>query len=187
MTSPAVNRANRETPYRGEATARAAELAERKATMPKDLPGLLRWFEEECSTETPDALHTAQVWRDRVTSNEAKAGVKPVGGSDTGALAYDDDFRRRLENGPSEVDQRDPGVTGSGRVYFMRPIASALSRIARAGKPLMSRHLQLLAWASFDWRQRADAIGWAHEEYEVYIREALIRLWFAHRDWVRSD
>lgn len=184
MTSPAVARDLKERPYQREADARAVELAVAKATMPKDLHRLLQWFELECSAETPDALHSAQVWRDRVNPTELRAGLTPVGASDTGALAFDDDFRRHLENGPSELDHRDDIV--DGRRYYLRPVRAALSRIARRGRPLMARHLQLLA-GGFDWKKRADAIGWAHEEYEVYIREALIQLWLAHRVSARSD
>lgn len=188
MSSPAIARAALERPYQREADARVVEIAERKATMPKDLGGLLQWFQLECSTETPDALHGSQVWRDRVTAAELEDGVNPVGASETGALAYADDFRRRIENGPSEVDHGDEdAAVRSGRVYFKRPVQAALSRIARRGRPLMARHLQLLAWAGFDWRKRADASVMPLEIYEVYIRQALIELWREHRDWVRSD
>jgi len=145
---------------------------------PKDLPGLLRWYEQACSDEMPDRDHVRGVWHDFVTPDEARRGIKPVGGSQSGAPAYSEPFRKRIENTPSEVDQDG---------YYLRPIEAALSRIARAGQPLMSRHLQMLAWAGFDWRRRADLIGWAHEEYEVYIREALIHLWREYRERTRFD
>lgn len=191
-----TRRQDRETPYRRDSEARNQERMAR--TMPKDLPGLLRWFEEELSHEMPDALHSGTVWRDRVTQHEAAQGLKPVGASDTGAPGYDPRFqklvqyayKKRTEGavlGPTRVDVKDPENTPSGIAYIENPCEAALGRISRDGKPLMARHLQLLAWASFDWRKRADAIGWAYEEYEVYIREALIRLWREHREWVRSD
>ena len=64
----------------------------------------------------------------------------------------------------------------------MRPLASALARIARDRKPLMARTLLSVAMAGFDWRVVADRGSWAHEMFEVYIREALIRLWREHRE-----
>lgn len=155
--------------------------------MPKDLGGLLQWFELACSAETPDRLHVHAVWRDRVSPSESEVGIKPVGGSETGTPAYAEPFRKALENAPSELDKTDPATTSTGQAYFLRPVAAAIARIARAGKPLMARHLLMLRAAGFDWRGRANRIGWAHEEYEVYIREALIRLWREHREWVRSD
>lgn len=175
----------RERPYQAEADQRVIELAADKGTMPKGLPALLEWYARACDNETPTALHGSQVWRDRLAGHELAAGQQPVGASDTGAPAYDDEFRRRLENGPSEIDRADHDT--SGRVFFLRPVDAALARIERKGKPLMKQHLKLLASAGFDWRVRADRLGWAHEEYEVYIREALIMLWREFREWVRSD
>lgn len=150
-------------------------LAQRMETgvMPKDLTGLVRWFEQQSSLETPDRLHVHAVWKDQATQHEREQGYRPVGGSDTGAPAYSEPFRKRLENSPSETDQDG---------YYMRPLASALSRIARRGYPLMARHLMMLASAGFDWRKRAGAIGWAPEEYEVYLAECLRRLWKEHRE-----
>lgn len=188
MTSAVAARAARERPYQREADERIVEIANAKTTMPKDLPGLLAEYEAACSSETPNDLHSSQVWRDRVSAGELESGVHPVGASESGALAYSDEFRRRIENSAAEVDHGDDeAAVASGRVYFMRPVQAALGRIARRGRPLMARHLQLLAWAGFDWRARADKIGWAHEEYEVYIREALITWWREQRDWVRSS
>ena len=135
MTSPASShdrRAALATPYRRDHEASVQARMER-APMPKDLPGLLRWFADEWSPEIPDQLHTSAIWRDRVNAREAAEGIKPLGGSLIGSLAYDDDFRRRLENGPSEVDHQDE--TDDGRVYFRRPLAAALARIARSGTP----------------------------------------------------
>ena len=165
-------RANRETPYRREHERSASQRME-TGVMPKSLDGLLAWFAEQCSNESPDRLHVHAVWKDRVTQHEQEQGIQAVGGSDTGAPAYSEPFRKLIENAPSETDQDG---------YYLRPLASALSRIARRGNPLMARHLMLLAWAGFDWRKRAGAIGWADEEYEVYLREALIRLFREYRE-----
>ena len=173
MTSPQTNaRRQIETPY---ALDHERSLARRMTAgvMPKDLPGLLRWYEAQWSMETPDRLHVHAVWRDFVTQHEAANGLQSVGGSDSGAPAYAEPFRKRLENSPSEIDPDG---------YYMRPLASALARIARDRKPLMARTLLSVAMAGFDWRAVADRGSWAHEMFEVYIREALIRLWREHRE-----
>jgi hypothetical protein len=187
VTAVNARRDQLERPFRVDHELRNAELAVTRAAMPKDLPALLRWFEELWALEIPEELHSSAIWRDRVSPSELKAGVRPVGSSETGALAYADEFRRRLENGPSEVDGADPATAGSGRVYYARPIAAALSRISRKGKPLMARTLIAIGLAGFDWRAVADRGSWPHEMFEVYARESLIRLWFEHREWVRSD
>lgn len=149
--------------------------------MPKDLPALVRWYERKTWEQTPNELHSSQVWRDRVGVNE---GVQPVGASDTGALAYGDEFRRLLENSPSEVDHQDAGV--DGRVPYMRPISSALSRMARSGKPLSVRVLLSLASGGFDWLVLGDRMGFPREMWEMYLKEALICLWREHRDFTRA-
>lgn len=146
--------------------------------MPKDLRGLMAWYEEQWSLETPDRLHVHAVWKDRVTSHEQGEGIQPVGGSDTGAPAYSEPFRKRLENSPSELD-----VDG----YYMRPLASALSRLGNGGHPLMARSLMSVAMAGFDWRAVADRGHWPHEMFEAFIREALIQLWRTHRDRGRVE
>lgn len=162
-----TRRQHRLTPYARDHR-RSLERRMDVGVMPKDLNGLLRWFEEQWSLETPDALHARGVWRDRVSRGEAEQGITPVGGSDSGAPAYHEPFRRRLENSPSETDQDG---------YYVRPLASALSRIARNGKPLMTRTLLAVGMAGFDWRKVADHGHLPHEMFEVYVKEALIRLW----------
>lgn len=141
--------------------------------MPKDLPGLLRWYEEQWSLETPERIHVHAVWRDQVTAYEAEQGVKPVGGSDTGAPAYSEPFRQRLENGPSQVDEDG---------YYARPMSAALARVGRHGRPMMARTLLSVAMTGFDWRAVADRGKWPHEMFEDYLREALIRVWREYRD-----
>lgn len=156
-----------------------------QAQMPKTLEGLIRWFQGEVKMEMPDNLHTQAIWRDRVSKVELRAGQKPVGSSDTGSLAYDDEFRRILENGPSQVDLGDKTV--DGRVYFVRPIAAAISRMGRNGHPLTARMLLRLSAAGFDERKVMPLYTTHREVWEVYLREALIRLWREYREWTRSD
>lgn len=154
--------------------------------MPKSLEGLLAWYAEQCRLETPDDLHRRGVWSDRPSRAEQTDGYRAQGGSALGAPAYSEEFRRRLENGPSQIDEQDMLRPSTGQTYFMRPVAAALSRMARNGHPTMARHLMQLAAADFDWRARSRLIGWTYEEYEVYIRESLIRLWHEFREWVRA-
>lgn len=187
MTIAMQGRERREPPHRLEHDVRNAELSVTRATMPKDLHGLLRWYEELWRLEVPDELHSAAIWRDRVSPGELANGVSPVGSSETGALAYADEFRRRLENSPSETDGRDPETATSGRVYYARPVAAALGRISRQGKPFMARTLIAVGLAAFEWRVVADRGSWPHEMFEVYLRESLIRLWLEHREWTRAD
>jgi hypothetical protein len=161
-------------------------VEQRVLPMPKTLDGLLSWYQEQCALETPVDLHRRGVWSDRPSGQERTDGYHATGGSALGAPAYAEEFRRRLENGPSQVDEADTLRPTTGQTYFMRPVAAALSRMGRNGQPLMARHLLHLAAASFDWHARARTIGWAYEEYEVYLREALIRLWHEFREWVRA-
>lgn len=182
MTTAAHERRQlRETPYKADHDTRVTSLMEERGTMPKTLNGLLVWYARECFGEVPAELHTSQVWRDRVNLAEAENGVRPVGSSDTGALAYADDFRRTIENSPSEIDEDG---------YYRRPIASALSRLARKRVPkggsLMAARLIALARLGFDWQRQADNIGWHHDEMHVYMREALICLWNEYRAEPRS-
>ena len=61
-----------------------------RGTMPRTLPGLMRWYSDGWDAEVPTALHKAEVWRDH--------GQHAQGGSALGAPAHTDPFRRYLEN-----------------------------------------------------------------------------------------
>ena len=63
-------RASLATPYAKEHE-RSLNRRMETGVMPKDLPGLLRWYEAQWSMETPDRLHVHSVWRDFVTQHEA--------------------------------------------------------------------------------------------------------------------
>lgn len=178
--SMATARSMRETPYRHESERRTAERLQEEGTMPKDLAGLVRWYQIKAWEQTPAELHTSQVWRDRVAPYEDS---QPVGASDTGALAYADDFRRLLENSPSEVDHQDAGT--DGRVPYLRPVSSALSRMGR-GKPLTVRVLLNLANNGFDWVALGEALSFPREMWEMYLKEALVCLWREHREFTRA-
>lgn len=175
--SASSRRAQLLTPYAPEHE-RSLNRRMESGVMPKDLGSLLRWYEDQWSLETPDRLHVQAVWKDKVTLAEAEQGIQPVGGSDTGAPAYSETFRQRIENSPSQLDEDG---------YYIRPLASALSRIGRGTQshraaPIMARVLMSVVNAGFDWCSVADRSGWHHEMFEVYLREALIRLWKEHRE-----
>lgn len=170
----------RETPYRREAEQRMTERMTEEGVMPKDVAGLVRWYERKTWEQTPIELHSSQVWRDRTNVNDT---AQPVGASDSGALAYSDEFRRLLENSPSEVDHQDAGV--DGRVPYMRSISAALSRMGRY-KPVTTRILLRLAGSGFDWTVLGDTLGYPREVWEMYLKEALICLWLEHRDFTRA-
>lgn len=155
-----------------------------KGVMPKDLVGLMRWFEGTARMESPAKLHVDTVWVDRVNEYERERGIQPVGASYSGAPAYADDFRRVLENGPSELDRRDPSVEVSGQTYFRRPLAAAIARMARNGRPLTARILLSIVRSRFQWREVADQMKLDHEIFEMYLREALVLLWRDYKDWV---
>jgi len=158
---------------------------ERAGKMPKSLSGLMLWFERQIREELPERLHKHEPWHDRVSGREACAGIQPVGGSDTGAPAFAGDFRLYIEDSPSRLDYRDP-ASASGIMYYQRPMAATLARIARDGRPLMARTLLAVAAARFDWRVVADGGNWPHEMFEEYLRSALIRAWLQYRDWTEA-
>lgn len=174
----------RETPYRRDSERRAQERMLEDGVMPKHIPGLIAWFQRKVFLETPDALHSGKVWSDHVSVEESQSGIQPVGSSDTGALAYAADFRRIIESSPSATDNRNPDE--SGRVAYFRPIAAALSRMHRNGKPLSARILMRVAAANFDWVQVGTTLGYPREIWDMYLKEALICLWMEHRDWARA-
>jgi hypothetical protein len=135
-----------------------------KGRMPKSLPELLRWYSEAWDAEIPDRPHKVEVWRDY--------GAEAQGGSHLGSPAWTDPMRRYLENYDSEVDADG---------YYVRPVHAALSRISRRG-PLMARSLFAVAQSGYDWRGVADRGHWPVEMFQVYITEALRRLWMEYRE-----
>lgn len=169
----AVARRDRETPHHREHDSSVSARMER-GKMPGSLDGLVRWYMGMWSDETPARLHKRELWHDQVTQHEREEGIAPMGGSLTGTLAWDATFRVVLENSPSIIDQDG---------YYRLPLRSALSRLHRR-RPLMARNLFSLGMAGGDWRRLGDANGWAQEMYEVYIEEALRRLWIGTYDRV---
>ncbi len=148
-----------ETPYRHD-NERSVERAMQSGQMPKSMECLVSWFRDVCAQELPVRLHKSGVWRDY--------GVNAEGGSYIGSPASTDAFRRFMENSPSNVDQDG---------YYSKPLRAALSRLNRRW-PFMARHLYRLALVDGDWRLYArQATVWSDEEMQLYMGEALRRLW----------
>ena len=156
----------REQPYLTEHYASVSKGMER-GKMPRTLDGLLHWFVVRLREETPEKLHRAELWHDRVSRHEREDGAKPVGGSHLGAPAYSFYFRSMLEGSPSMTD--DDG-------FYVFPMRSALSRIHRR-RPLMASFLFRIGLSEGDWRSVADAMGYPAEMVEVYAEASLARLW----------
>ena len=156
----------RELAHIGEHDDSIARRLER-GKMPKTLDGLVRWFVQRFEEETPERLHIDETWHDKVSGHEREEGVQSVGGSLLGSLAYSGAFKLILEASPSKTDEDG---------YYLFPLRSALSRVERR-RPFMVRYLCRLGLAQGDWRRVADDLGWVHEVMEVYIEEALRRVW----------
>lgn len=142
-----------------------------KGIMPKGLPALIRWFRERCDAEIPDKVHKSGIWRDY--GNEAD------GGSALGAPQLFDEFRRLIEGVPWQTDPDG---------YFAFPLRAALSQMYR-GKPIIALHLFRLALVDGDWRRHADNLNrvdgsprWSREEMELFIEQALYRLWLNYAE-----
>lgn len=189
----AVARDRLERPHRD-----AHETSARRARMPKELGGLLRWFAAEWDSEVPERLHTVEVWHGRqeyrqvpVTDADGQqkldADGQPVkrvetvwpdgpdglvGGSGLGSHGLTDRFRRYMESYAGERDEDG---------YYVRPMHAALARLARRDH-WMARNLFAVAQSGYDWQGVADRGHWVHGMYRVYIEEALRRLWLEYAE-----
>ena len=134
---------------------------------PRTFGGLLAWYDRAIRAETPEKLHIMDPWHDSVSPQELEQGVRPVGGSHLGTLAYSGAFRALLERSPSASDEDG---------YYFTPVRAALSRIARR-RPLMAAFLFRLAQAGGDWKRIADDLGYPHEMVEIYGEASLRQLW----------
>lgn len=152
-----------ERPYQG-AHERSVKTAMSRGEQPKGLAALVRWFRERCDEELPVAIHRGGVWRD--------FGPDAVGASALGAPADTDAFRRFVYGADSELDEDG---------YYRKPLRAALARMSRRW-PFMARHLYRLALLDGDWRRHAEGIAWQYEEVEVYMTEALYRLWREYQE-----
>lgn len=166
---------NRDTPYHAE---HRGSLA-RKAAPPKNL---LAWFLEAYRAEAPEKIHASDVWRDRVTEDEAKNGISAVGGSLLGTPRTNDTFRRYIEDSPfaTEVAEYEGHKDVNGHYAF--PLRAALARLAGRGPdhhpyPFMARCLYRTALQDGDFDGACRSLGIIEPIRQVYIEEALRRLW----------
>jgi len=151
----------------------------RKAQPPKNL---LRWFLEAYRAEMPERIHSADVWRDQVSPDEARNGLQAVGGSLLGSPRTNDAFRRYVEERPfvTEVAEYEGHKDRVGHYSF--PLRAALATLSGRGKdtddyPFMARTLYRVALRDGDWDGACASMGICEPVRRVYIEEALRRLW----------
>lgn len=166
---------NRESPYRTEHD--RSKL--RKMTPPKNLLG---WFLEQFRAELPEKIHSADVWRDRVSEDEERNGIRAVGGSLLGSPRTHDAFRRYIEDSPfaTEVAEYEGHKDTQGHYAF--PLRAALARLGGRGPdhdpyPFMARVLYRTALRDGDYDGACASMGICEPVRRVYIEEALRRLW----------
>lgn len=166
---------NREPTYAAE---HRGSLA-RKVAPPKNL---LAWFLEAFRAELPGKIHAADVWRDRVSPDEAQNGVQAVGGSLLGSPRTHDTFRRYIEDSPfaTEVAEYEGHKDTIGHYVF--PLRAALARLAGRGPdhgefPFMARVLHRTALRDGDFDSACASLGICEPVRRVYVEEALRRLW----------
>ena len=141
----------------------------RQMAQPKGLGPLLAWFLREWSAEVPTSVHMRGVWHDHVGLTEDR---RSVGGSLIGSPALASDFRRYIENSPSEIDQDG---------WYARPVHRALASMTgrNANSVFMARFLFALARAAGDVDAAAQSFGIPPEVAPVYAEAAMFRLWRA--------
>lgn len=160
-----------ETPFSRDHE-RSMEARLEKGRMPKALPELLRWYSEAWDCEVPTKLHNIEVWYGQSTDNGRPVPQELTGGSKLGTHAWSGNFRAYLEDEDNKVDQDG---------YYRRPTHAALARLGHR-KPMMARNLFALAQSGYDWRGVATRGHWDLEMYEVYITEALRKLWVEYAE-----
>ena len=161
------------SPHAAEHEASLSARMER-GRMPKSIECLLVWYLPLARDEVPERLHKAELWHDTVSIGERENGIAPSGGSLLGTPAWAGTMRLRLEASPSMTDEDG---------YYRFPIEAALSRLSRRW-PFMARALRALAKNGGDWRSLATAMSFPDEVMEVFVREALIRLWNGYHEQV---
>lgn len=165
----------RNEPYHAE---HAGSVA-RKAQPPKNLLG---WFLAEFRAEIPGRIHAADVWRDQVSPDEAKAGIQAVGGSLLGSPRTSDAFRRYIEGSPFITEVAEYEGHKDPVTHYAFPLRAALATLAGRGRdtdeyPFMARALYRTALRDGDWDGACASMGIPQPVRKVYIEEALRRLW----------
>lgn len=151
----------------------------RKAAPPKNL---LAWFLEAFRAETPDRIHAADVWRDRVSQDEARNGIQAVGGSVLGSPRTHDAFRRYIEDSPFVTEVAEYEGHKDPRTHYVFPLRAAIATLGGRGRdsdpyPFMARALFRTGLRDGDWDGACASLGICEPVRRVYIEEALRRLW----------
>lgn len=165
----------RDTPYDRDNAASKA----RKMARPRDL---LAWFLVGFREEVPDRLHTRGVWRDRVSSSEANAGIEAVGGSLLGTPRTSDPFRAYIEDDPFGTEPSEYEGHKSVHNHYRTPMRAALARLSGRGPdtdpyPFMARVLFRTALRDGDWDSACASMGIIEPVRKPYIEAALHRLY----------
>lgn len=194
MTAPAMTRigpsesqsralADRDSPYRDGHWSSVDARNRRRSEPPERIDALVAWCKREYENEIPDALHGSNMWVDHYDRGEREKGVQLVGSSDTGALAYTEQFRRILEADPHSTN-RDGDLD--------LPFASALESMRKGRRHGHATIKALILMAHFDWRSmvgkpytgrlpdhsRFVVRPMDEEVLEVFLKDALTALWF---------
>lgn len=160
---------------------RVAPKREKVEATPRGLHELLRWFRERFTEEMPEDIHGAALWHDYVSRTEAKAGVQPEGGSLLGTPAWDDGFRRLMENSPKEleVSRFDGNSARDGDEHYARPMRAAIANVSGGEEARRKRaeYLLRVAASGFDWYQPAVKMGIPSFAAAVYAEDALFVLY----------
>jgi hypothetical protein len=162
--------------------------------MPKTLDGLLAWFAEGMTLETPERIHRSGVWADHMKP-EGHLRATPADGRKRIVDVHDDGGGRtptQTADGsalgsPDDAGEWRMAIYGSSSVSdddgsYLRPMHRAIDELSRTGRPLMGRTLIALAAAGFDWHGIAERGGWAEEMFRDYLTAALMRLWHTFRE-----
>lgn len=191
-------------PFQVVAFEAAAQRAQDRARLPKGLSGLLRWFLTGWSEETPDTLHRGghSTWFGPESSEfkgakvaaftgpdrEPVPSAELVGGSVLGSPAFNESFRRYIEESAfarvrGKVDGKE-----QASAQFERPMRVAVSQMAwgdpgrRAGLPLAAQYAFALGMSNGDWRQLARHRERPLEDEAIYCAGVLRELWYIWRD-----
>jgi len=177
-----VRQYNRDRTYEPE---HRASLA-RKAQPPKNL---LAWFLEAYRAEAPTTMqgHGTFVGTPDPPGRETLWAKKSrptdlVGGSLLGSPNDIGSFRRYIEDSPfsTEVAEYEGHKDRTGHYAF--PLRAALARLAGRGRetdvyPFMARALYRMALLDGDYDEACRSLGITEPVRQVYIEEALRRLW----------
>lgn len=158
-----------------------AERIRRYDATPRGLHELLKWFRLRFTEEMPEDIHGAALWHDFVSRPEAKAGLQPEGGSLLGTPAWDDGFRRLLENSPREleVSSFDGSKARAGDEHYARPMRAAIANVSGGDEARRKRaeYLLRVAASGFDWYKPALKMGIPSWAAAVYAEDSLFVLY----------